>query len=496
MPTRMRRSRSLQDEVPQPEPEVIQAGEGEIDPDLPAQMIFFSKLKRIPPAEWNNHIVYIYRLEPRVRNSGPVSNIGTFTAPFDEREIRALHGGGKYQAILKNTETDRAISKCTFELEGPPKFLPGQTILADNSPSPAPASAAVPSGAPNSAQPALNEHVLGEILSKAITAIQQQKMPADEAIKSALDTLSQAQRGAMEIVLNAAKSQSQSTTGHPMMDKVFERVLTKMVDGEEQRRNPMEEFKTMLQTVRELQGLTGENAAPQRRGGMIEEAKAVAELLKSDNDGTIKSFILGSRDADAEPASGWGQLFAFLGKAIERRPDIIDHVANGLGRLANAAAAPRIMPPQRPVTITPALTGTSTEAPDAVPGETAADTNPPLVQTSATPPQAISEQQVIEGILMAVANGYRGNYDGEAVAKSIKVLYPKAIELMRQYMNYPDSLVLGFLRNQAPLAPIVDNDDFTEFFANFKAGIMADDEIEESDDAAEQSHGAAASGSD
>jgi hypothetical protein len=471
MPRLRRAPRTTPD--PQPDPvddQPIKPGEGELD--VPPQMAFFSRLKKISSGDWSHHAVYVYRLEPRVRNAGPFKYLEIFYGPFDEADLRERHGGGKYQAILKDVSRDEALQKVTIEVDGPPKLQKGQ-ILVDEHGNETQLSSQPPATAP--AQPA-NDNSMGEALNKLISVLQNQKNPADDAMTRAMETLDRAQKGAIELIINSVKKQSESVTGNPITDQLLQASIAKMVKGDdEHRRNPMDEFKTMLQTMREMQGLTGELNPRPRGGGLIEEAKAIAELLKGDSDGTIKTLLLGNRDEEGS-GSGWGNIAM---KFLERRPDIINSVGDILVKLAGSFTAPRAFP--SPPTV---LAGAAAPLPHVVQTQTAAVLDQPPSQPAPVEaqPAQISEQAVLEGILMAVVNGYRSNYSGDAVAESVKTLYPQVVPMMRQYMGYPESMLIGFLRSQPVMAPIANNPDFPEFVHDFKKEIMRDDNEPGSDE--------------
>lgn len=435
-----------------------------LDPEMPPQMAFFDRLRKIPAIDWGHMQVFVYRLDPKVRNAGPYKYIDIFSGPFDESDIAQRHGGGKYQCLLKDQDTQGLVAKCTFEVAGAPKLYQSQTVLDDKG-NEVPIAPAPPQQSPA-------ESGMVEVLKQLVTALEAKKVPADEAIKNAMETLSQAQRGALDIVMQAAKANATTTTGHPMMDKLMERFLERMSAGEEKKTNPIAEFREMLTTVRELQGLSVDPSSG-KKPSFLDEARGLAEILKVDTDGSLRSLLFGKGEIDEAPVTGMAAAFKFFGSAIERKPEILDYLTRGLGALVDRLSTPAAPGHVQPTVIrqvSPSLSGPATAATSVTTG------NPPnSIQPSApitTPSQSVPPQAVIDGILQAVLNGYQAQYDGSAVANSIAVLYPGAIPLLQEYLQMNDSMVMMWLRTQPVLAPIVNNEDFPEFFMDFKKGVL------------------------
>lgn len=91
---------------------------------------FFPLLHAIPLALWEKRLmVYIYRTAPKVKNqAGERAFIEKIAHAFDEEYVKANHGGGSYICYL-NLDRETQLKQCTFSIDGPPKFLPGQTLV-------------------------------------------------------------------------------------------------------------------------------------------------------------------------------------------------------------------------------------------------------------------------------------------------------------------------------------------------------------------------------
>jgi hypothetical protein len=430
----------------------------------------------LSPKEREDRIVYIYRQDPAIRNpQGEGHYLEKCAPPIDEEYIRDKWGGGQYLVVLKNLKLKEAERTKSIRIAGAAKIIEGQ-ILVDRK-----------TGEPLAQQPSAgggqgSESVVRDVVRELTPLIQKQQHP-DDFMDAGMEAVRKSMAGAIEIVTTVAKRNAERDS-QPPKDPVAQlkesveamRALGLLHD----QRNPMEEFKTMLATMKELRELTGESTP--RRAGMVEELKGLAELLKTDSDGSIKNLLFRDRDDDSEGSSGG--LGKFLADVIKARPDIIDTVAIGLSKIVSAIGAPvpagvQVLAPAAPARTLAAAAPAPAYISPRAPAE-------PAVQVAEQPqPEThsrISEAAVLEGLLQAVVNGYKGNNDGTAVAISIKVLYPGAVPLMRQYMGYPDAMIIAFLRQQPIIAPIVDNEDFPEFLGEFKSALIADDAGEEEEE--------------
>jgi hypothetical protein len=100
---------------------------------------FFTLLREIPKSFWESRFfVYLYRKQPKVRNSDKERYIDRYSEPIDENTVKEEHGGGEYLAYL-NMNGKEQLKQITFAIDGPPKLKPGQ-ILVDANGAPLPTS--------------------------------------------------------------------------------------------------------------------------------------------------------------------------------------------------------------------------------------------------------------------------------------------------------------------------------------------------------------------
>ncbi|PSH05156.1 MAG: hypothetical protein CXZ00_03085 [Acidobacteria bacterium] len=413
--------------------------------DPRADLDFFGYMKSLTDAELNDRVIYIYRQEPAIRNPPGTGNyIEKVIPPIDEDYLKQHHGGGQYLLWLKTISDSKNDRKCVFRVDGPPKIPAGTTLLDGNTGAPI-----APSAGAGNAAVASTENIVRDVLQSIIPLINKSTASPDEVLNTGMATMRKAMENAVDIMGSAAKKQSESATGNPLTDMLMKQALENLLHPPQ--RNPMEEFKVMLQTMREMQGLTGEAASP-RRNGILDDLKGVAEILKSDTDGTIRNVLFG-RDEHEPPSLGAGLLK--IGEAIlTRRPDIIDSAANLIAR-ASSAVPPQTNHPA------PVLTGVSPHEPA-----------PVYPAAPAPKPQPTQEEQMIAGILQAIARGYNGGNTGDAVAISLQMIFPQEVAQFAQYLQLPDAMVMGWLRSQPAIAVIVNAPDFPEFYTDFKRQML------------------------
>jgi hypothetical protein len=215
------------------------------------------------------------------------------------------------------------------------------------------------------------ERTIADVIAQVITAVQLQKIPANEAMKTAMETISASQKTALGLLLYATELQ----------------------------------------------------------------AAIVRELLA---DGSVKS---------RSPVSQAGDLL--LGVAA-RGFEAIGSFAAGVTGLLTTPAAPVKPPP---------------ESPAAVP---ASMTKPPGPE-----PRPMTESQLLEAIVRAIADGYSGGLQGGTVADNIRERYPAAIPVIQRYLSMDDFLVLMWMRQQPALAELATEKEFPRFYAELKAAIQS-----------------------
>jgi hypothetical protein len=448
-------------------PEDSAEGDGE-DPRL--KLPFFEHLRMMNEQEQQDFMVYVYRQDPPVENS---ENNRKYAAKYpptiDEETIKREHGGGKYLCYLNDMskKPNVLIRKHTFWLTGAP-IIPEGTVLIDGKNGRQIAQPAQASGG-------TAESLVAEVV-KSLTPLIHSKpnVSQEEMLSTAMGTMRRAMEQSIDIMGSSIKKQADSVSGNPLMDGLIAKALERLLNPAPQQ-DPMTAFKTMLETMREMQGLTG--GGTRRTSGLVDELKGVAELLKVDEDGTIKNLIFGRNDRDEQPASISSSLLRIGEAILTRRPDIIDSGAALLARVASGPQTPAPQTqPQHPTLSgagpTPVAHAGTQQQPTAVPSSSPAAAEGSQSAQIAPSPEEQMQQQMVAGILQAIVNGYNSQNTGDAVAISLQMLFPNQVSAFAGYLSMPDGMVFSWLRSQPLIAPIVDQEDFAEFYADFKRQML------------------------
>jgi hypothetical protein len=173
----------------------------------------------------------------------------------------------------------------------------------------------------------------------------------------------------------------------------------------------------------------------------------------------VQKLLLGQIEALGSELGG------LLLEAVERSPEIINSCAEGLKQVFSS---------EEPVLSGPLEQST----PPAAPIESRQEPQPMMVPDGALPqpavePQELKESQLLDAILLAIAEGYSAGQSGNAVSRSILVRYPGAVPTMQRYLAMDDYWVLMWMHQQPAMAEIAKSTEFAQFYAELKAGIMA-----------------------
>jgi hypothetical protein len=179
------------------------------------------------------------------------------------------------------------------------------------------------------------------------------------------------------------------------------------------------------------------------------QAEVVHELLLGQIDG---SRVLGS------------ELGGLLFEVVERSPEIINSFADGLTQILSSAGAVLNEPLWQSIPPVAPIRSPQESQPTAVPDD--------ALPQPAPEPQPLTEAQLLNAILLAIADGYSTGQTGNAVSRSIRVRYPTAVPAMQKYLAMDDFLVLMWMRQQPAMAEIAKDTGFAQFYAELKAGIM------------------------
>lgn len=182
MPTKRRRQLPRADacaDVEREGHESPQSGSNVGEESVPGELDFFDYLDSLTAEQWGDRIIYIYRQGPPDHSPGSGHYIEKVPHAIDKEHIKARHGGGRYLVLVKNVRRKRRERSQIVVIEG-----------AD-------------------AGPGHDEGTIADVITEVITVVQSQKVPAEVAIKAAMETLGAVQKTALEVVLNAATAQAE-----------------------------------------------------------------------------------------------------------------------------------------------------------------------------------------------------------------------------------------------------------------------------------------------
>jgi hypothetical protein len=91
----------------------------------------FTYMRGLKAADWDNHIGYLYRIEPSAALPGLGGYLCKFTHPIDVDEIRAKYGGRRFKIMLNRG--NQLAYKQEFTIEAPPKLDASREAASPNS---------------------------------------------------------------------------------------------------------------------------------------------------------------------------------------------------------------------------------------------------------------------------------------------------------------------------------------------------------------------------
>ena len=266
-------------------------------------------------------------------------------------------------------------------------------------------------GAKSGEKSSVLDQMIANVVVTAIDAVQSRNVPAEEALRGAMEALTAAQKPALELVLNTAKAQAEIVHQLLQTDPAKARALGTEVGGllaEAIERSP--EFVNSL-------------------------AAGITDLLSSATNlalAVAPAVLSGPESQVAQPP-------------------------------ANKAPAGASMPPSQPQQASAVVES----VPEQAPAEVAHSREP----APEAPP--MTEAQLLDAILLTIAEGYATGLTGDVVAARIRVLYPAAVPTIQQYLEMEDFLVLMWMRQQPAMAEIAKEEKFARFYAELKAGMLS-----------------------
>ena len=182
MPTKRRRQLPPADagaDVEREEHEFPQSGSNVGEGFVPGELDFFDYLDSLTAEQWGDRIIYIYRRDPGVHNPGNGHYIEKVPHAIDRRVHQSSSRRGAAPGVRENVLTKGRERSQIVAIEDA-DFGLGH-----------------------------DEGTIADVITEVITVVQSQKVPAQEAIKAAMETLGAVQKTALDVVLDAATAQAE-----------------------------------------------------------------------------------------------------------------------------------------------------------------------------------------------------------------------------------------------------------------------------------------------
>ena len=416
------------------------------DQDIP----LFRAIQLMSDADWERCMLYLYRLDPKVRNpEGSRKYIDVMSRPITEADVKESHGGGKYQIYLRDDSQRPPLARShVFEIDGLAKFLPGQTV-----PQPAGASVAAsstvlppaPAGSQGSSDTA-------EVVREVLRAMKQ----TDPGAQTTIETMTRATAAAIEIVKTASVREAGSTTGNPLLDKLIEKLFDNSLHGQEVKKDSRIDRLYDLAVERLLSPQMPEQKDPLQQLGFVKD------LLGVENIGDLFAAVKGGGGADWKMeafklvgglATNLPALLSFFSQQGElnfrRQLAIIEARRNGGGPIAPRGLS---APPNNVVPM-PAPAAPAAPSASAPIGEV------PTIDVT---------QLALTDIVVAFDNGL----DGTVTAKMLRDKYPQLVEQLKPLAASEQNVML-FAKNTPPLSQIAGEEEFPAFLKEFCAEVVS-----------------------
>jgi hypothetical protein len=262
----------------------------------------WSYMAQLTPKEWESHIVYLTREEPKVSINGSGGYLRKFVQAFDMDDIKRTYGGYRFSYIMKRD--NQLIYSGDFKVEAPPLY----DRERENVPGAAPATRADSNG---------------DLLKEFVSVLRDELARSREAngnsssADAAIDMVSKASERAMEIV----KSQVPAGT------------------------DPSDQLGKLVGTLKNL-GLFPQPAAAAgnslletitvlERIGVFQKPKTMLEQIAELN--ALKEFMGGE---------GGGGKTTWLDLGREALPKVLDAISAAAANQAQVQQRPRPVPPQ------------------------------------------------------------------------------------------------------------------------------------------------------
>jgi hypothetical protein len=397
-------------------------------PEKPGMPEFWGYLESLKPEDWENHICYIYRLEPRAQESASGTYGSTalekvvgmleirpgVSIPFNNKEevelgIREKWGGKTFRLFLKRGS--ERISETRVMNEYPPKYPPSGAMNPGTQTGPTISNATESSNT-------------ADVAKTAIASIAGQEARATDVAIRALT-------GAAEVVTRLASADKPQPSA---MDQAFQAVMIRMMEKSMTERDPLADITRVAELVKVLTP-----AAP-----------AVTALSPNATGNPMLDRIMEAAiERILNPATVAGPVATASAELVRALPNVAGYIVEGIREWRIGAEAQRdtaaIMngAPQRPAGV-----------PAPQPPPRALPQTPPMPATPAGV-QPVINIEFIEGKILEIFN--EGAPAEDAADDTLTFLDRLAPELITTLAAQGETGLVNLFQTRPTLRPATNN---------------------------------------
>jgi hypothetical protein len=410
---------------------------------------FWSYMASLTPQEWQNHIVYLTRENPRTSINGIGGYLTKLSQAFDIEDIKTAFGGYEFSYIMKKGNS--MIYKGTFRVEAPPKY-----DLARENPNPvaAPAAAAGPLG--GDVLKVLEQQ--NQRLYQVLTTLQDRK--DDPAVSGAIDILTTAYKNG----LNAVATGKPETQASGL--KQIEEVLA-IVDRVVSLRGGGNGNNSLTETIKTLTDL-GVLSKPKSLKDQLEEVKLLSEMMSGEGNPKDWKAMLARAAVDHMPEILETFRTSTAGTiAARRQPPPAGPAAAAPGQRVPPAARPAAPVHTEPRSAISVTGGLPTVARGTSLGTTAESAAAAPTLEEFAPPAAVPEtqEQYDTAMKIQMVNMMRMGASGGSIASFLEDVKP---EMAKDLTKYDAATIRTFFLQDPVLRLMAEDPHWDEVLADAK----------------------------
>lgn len=390
---------------------------------------FWGYLESLKPEDWENHICYIYRIEPRMQeaSSGTYGStalekiVGTLeirpgvSIPFNNREevelgIREKWGGKTFRLFLKRGS--ERISECRVMNEFPPKYPPTGAIASNPF-----------AGSPSSPMISTTESSnTADVAKTAIASIAGQEARATDVAIRALT-------GAAEVVTRLASADKPQPSA---MDQALQAIMVRMLEKSMTPSDPLAEITRIAELVKVLTPAPAPAAAPSSSSG----------------NPMIDQIMQAALERILNPATVAGPVATASAELVRSLPTVASYIVDGIREWRIGAEAQRD---------TAAIINGAPPRPGAppAPAPRALPQSPPTPAPAPGGQQPVINIEFIESKILEIFN--EGAPAEDAADDTLTFLDRLAPELITTLSAQGESGLLNLFQTRPNLRPATNN---------------------------------------